>query len=81
MAGIKNATDQVYKAEGQEFRSVGNIQTAYYGYPKTYMLSAEFKYWDILDRWHPGPDASGNGVCGVRLCQPDQANEQRAGAG
>jgi len=44
MAGIKNATDEVYKVEGQEFRSVGNIQTAYYGYPKTYMLSVEFKY-------------------------------------
>lgn len=44
MAGVKNATDEVYKVEGQDFRSVGNIQTAYYGDPRTYMLSVEFKY-------------------------------------
>ncbi|MGD8359422.1 MAG: TonB-dependent receptor [Lysobacterales bacterium] len=43
-AGVKNATDELYKVEGQEFRSVGNIQTAYYGDPRTYMLSVEFKY-------------------------------------
>jgi iron complex outermembrane receptor protein len=42
--GVKNATDEVYKVEGQEFRSVGNIQTAYYGDPRTYILSVEFKY-------------------------------------
>jgi iron complex outermembrane receptor protein len=44
MAGIKNATDEVYKVEGQEFRSVGNIQTAYYGDPQTYTLSLEYRY-------------------------------------
>jgi len=43
-AGIKNATDEVYKVEGQEFRSVGNIQTAYYGNPQTYTFTVNFKY-------------------------------------
>jgi iron complex outermembrane receptor protein len=44
MAGIKNATDKEYKVEGQEFRSVGNIQTAYYGDPQTYTLSVDWKF-------------------------------------
>ena len=44
LAGIKNAGDKVYKVEGQEFRTVGNIQTAYYGDPKTYTLSLEYRY-------------------------------------
>ncbi len=44
MAGIKNATDELYRVEGQEFRSVGNIQTAYYGDPKTWTLSLEYRY-------------------------------------
>jgi iron complex outermembrane receptor protein len=44
MAGIKNAGDKEYKVEGQEFRSVGNIQTAYYGDPKTYTLSVDWKF-------------------------------------
>lgn len=43
-AGIKNATDEVYKTEGQDFRSVANIQTAYYGDPQTYTLSLEYRY-------------------------------------
>ena len=41
-AGIKNATDELYRIEGQEFRSVGNIQTAYYGDPRTWTIAAEF---------------------------------------
>ncbi len=44
MAGIKNAADELYKVEGQEFRSVANIQTAYYGDPRTYTLSVEYRY-------------------------------------
>jgi len=44
VAGIKNAGDKVYKVEGQEFRSVGNIQTAYYGAPQTYTLSVNYRY-------------------------------------
>jgi iron complex outermembrane receptor protein len=43
-AGIKNATDEVYKVEGQEFRSVSNIQTAYYGNPRTYTFTVGFRY-------------------------------------
>ena len=42
--GVKNATDEVYKVEGQEFRSVGNIQTAYYGDPRTWSLMVEYRY-------------------------------------
>jgi iron complex outermembrane receptor protein len=44
MAGIKNATDELYRVEGQEFRSVANIQTAYYGDPQTWSLSLEYRY-------------------------------------
>lgn len=43
-AGIKNAGDEVYKVEGQEFRSVGNIQTAYYGDPRTWTLSLDYRF-------------------------------------
>jgi iron complex outermembrane receptor protein len=43
-AGIKNATDEEYRIEGQEFRSVGNIQTAYYGNPRTYTFTVDFRY-------------------------------------
>jgi len=44
MTGIKNATDEVYKVDGQEFRSVSNIQTAYYGNPRTYTFAVDFRY-------------------------------------
>jgi len=44
LAGVKNATDEVYRVEGQEFRSVGNIQTAYYGHPRTYTLSVDYRF-------------------------------------
>ncbi len=44
LAGIKNATDEEYKVEGQEFRSVGNIQTAYYGNPRTYTFSVDYRF-------------------------------------
>ena len=43
-AGVKNATDEVYRVEGQEFRSVGNIQTAYYGHPRTYTFTVDYRY-------------------------------------
>lgn len=43
-AGLRNATDEVYRVEGQEFRSVGNIQTAYYGDPRTWTLSLDYRY-------------------------------------
>ncbi|MBL8545112.1 MAG: TonB-dependent receptor [Hyphomonadaceae bacterium] len=31
----RNLTDEVYKTDGQEFSSVGNIRTVYYGAPQT----------------------------------------------
>ena len=42
--GIKNVTDELYRVEGQDFRSVGNIQTAYYGDPETWTLGLEYRY-------------------------------------
>lgn len=43
-AGLKNIGDEVYKTDAQEFSSVGNIQTAYYGDPRTWSLSLGFRY-------------------------------------
>jgi len=42
--GMKNITDEVYRVEGQEFRSVGGIQTAYYGNPQTWTISVDYRY-------------------------------------
>lgn len=38
-AGVRNLTDEVYRTDGQEFSSIGNIQTVYYGMPRNYYLS------------------------------------------
>ncbi len=43
-AGIKNATNKVYKTDGQEFSSVGNIRTAYYGMPRNYYASVRYNF-------------------------------------
>jgi iron complex outermembrane receptor protein len=45
-AGIygKNLSDEVYKTEGQEFSSVGNIRTVYYGAPQTWSFTLTAKY-------------------------------------
>jgi iron complex outermembrane receptor protein len=43
-AGVRNATDKVYKVDAQEFSSVGNIQTAYYGWPRHAYLSARYSF-------------------------------------
>ena len=43
-AGIRNATDEVYMTEGQEFSSVGNIQTAYYGMPRNAYVSVRYNF-------------------------------------
>jgi iron complex outermembrane receptor protein len=43
-AGIKNLTDEVYKVDAQEFSSVGNIQTAYYGDPRTWQVIAGYRF-------------------------------------
>jgi iron complex outermembrane receptor protein len=43
-AGVKNLTDEVYKTDAQEFSSVGNIQTAYYGDPRTYQAILGYRF-------------------------------------
>lgn len=43
-AGVRNLTDEVYMTEGQEFSSVGNIQTAYYGMPRNAYLSVRYNF-------------------------------------
>ncbi|MBT8108999.1 MAG: TonB-dependent receptor [Gammaproteobacteria bacterium] len=42
--GVKNLTDEVYRVEGQEFSSVGGIQTAYYGYPRMYTFGIDYSF-------------------------------------
>jgi iron complex outermembrane recepter protein len=42
--GVKNITNEIYKTDAQEFSNVGNIQTAYYGDPRTYSIGVSFKY-------------------------------------
>ena len=44
-AGVRNLTDEVYKVDGQEFSSVGNIQTAYYGWPRHYYASVRYSFF------------------------------------
>ena len=36
---VKNVTKSLYKTDGQEFSSVGNIQTVYYGDPRTWQVT------------------------------------------
>lgn len=43
-AGVRNLTDENYKIEGQEFASVGNIQTAYYGLPRNWYVSLRYNF-------------------------------------
>ncbi len=42
--GVKNLTDEVYKVDAQEFSSVGNIQTAYYGDPRTWQAILGYRF-------------------------------------
>ncbi|WP_407351842.1 TonB-dependent receptor [Luteimonas sp. R10] len=42
--GVRNLTDETYKVEGQEFASVGNIQTAYYGWPRNWYVSVRYNF-------------------------------------
>jgi len=39
-----NLTNRRYKTDGQEFSSVGQIRTVYYGNPRTYMLRLTARY-------------------------------------
>lgn len=43
-AYAQNLTNEVYKTDAQEFSSVGNIRTAYYGAPQTFMVKLSFNY-------------------------------------
>ena len=39
-----NLVDKAYKTDGQEFSSVGNIRTVYYGAPRTFTLKLTARY-------------------------------------
>jgi iron complex outermembrane receptor protein len=41
---IKNLTNEIYKTDGQEFSSVGNIQTVYYGDPRTWNVTVGVRF-------------------------------------
>ena len=43
-AGVRNLGDKVYRTDGQEFSSVGNIQTVYYGWPRNWYVSARYSF-------------------------------------
>jgi iron complex outermembrane receptor protein len=43
-AAVKNVADEVYKTDAQEFSSVGNIQTAYYGDPRLWSFSVGYRF-------------------------------------
>jgi len=40
----QNLADEVYKTDAQEFSAIGNIRTAYYGAPRTWMVKVTAKY-------------------------------------
>ncbi len=42
--GVKNLTDRRYRTDGQEFSAVGNIQTVYYGDPRTFNVMVGFRF-------------------------------------
>ena len=42
--GVKNLTKTIYLTDAQEFSSVGNIQTAYYGDPRTWSGTVGFRF-------------------------------------
>lgn len=43
-AAVKNVGNTLYKTDGQEFSSVGNIQTVYYGDPRTWNLTVGVRF-------------------------------------
>lgn len=43
-AGVRNLGDEVYKTDGQEFSSVANIQTVYFGAPRNWYVSARYNF-------------------------------------
>lgn len=42
--GVKNMFDALYATDGQEFSSVGNIQTIYFGDPRTFNIMVGFAF-------------------------------------
>lgn len=42
--GVKNLFDELYRTDGQEFSSVGNIQTVYFGDPRTWNVMVGFNF-------------------------------------
>ena len=40
----QNVFDEVYRTDAQEFSSVGNIRTVYYGAPRTFMVKLSARY-------------------------------------
>ncbi|WP_439532386.1 TonB-dependent receptor [Polymorphobacter sp.] len=42
--GVKNLSDARYRTDGQEFSSVGNIQTVYFGDPRTWNATVGFRF-------------------------------------
>ncbi|MEE4206251.1 MAG: TonB-dependent receptor [Erythrobacter sp.] len=42
--GVKNLFDELYRTDGQEFSSVGNIQTVYFGDPRTFNIMVGFGF-------------------------------------
>jgi iron complex outermembrane receptor protein len=42
--GVKNLFNRLYRTDGQEFSSVGNIQTVYFGDPRTFNVMAGFRF-------------------------------------
>ena len=42
--GVKNLTNSLYRTDGQEFSSVGNIQTVYFGDPRTFSIMAGVRF-------------------------------------
>ena len=40
----QNLSDEVYRTDAQEFSSIGNIRTAYYGAPRTWMVKLTARY-------------------------------------
>ena len=39
-----NLSNRLYKTDAQEFSSIGNIRTVYFGAPRTFTLRATVRY-------------------------------------
>src|SRR5690625_1928563 len=57
-AGVRNLTDEVYKTDAQESSSVGNIQTAVYGWPRNYYVSARYNFFGFCPDFSTGTETA-----------------------